>query len=399
MLNPHRLGIVALSMSRDGGGITPVARAQALAVYHRHRWDVQVMGIDDPHAREDLHLWEPLSPFLGPAWGSGSSSISPGLTRHLLTSSVELVHKHGLWDYASVAVNRWHRKTRRPYLISLHGMLNRLALARSRWKKRLAWPLFERRHLGRAACLHALSHQEARAARSFGLKNPIAVIPNGVDLPDAITQPPPAWSSAGGGNLRTLLYIGRFHPIKGLEQLIRGFGLARQQGFGDDWQLVLAGWDQGGHKADLQRLVTDLGLIAQVQFLGPLYGDAKQAALHHAEGFVLPSTSEGQPVAVLEAWSFGLPVLMTPECNLPIGFEHQAAVQIETNAAATARGLHQFFQLNDGERRVMGQRGQQLVTAMFTWDKVCDSLVDVYRWILGESPPPDTLLTDGTRQQ
>ena len=52
------------------------------------------------------------------------------------------------------------------------------------WKKRIAALLYENQHLRGAACLRALSEAEAQSIRSYGLRNPICVIPNGVDLPD-----------------------------------------------------------------------------------------------------------------------------------------------------------------------------------------------------------------------
>ncbi len=73
-------------------------------------------------------------------------------------------------------------------------------------------------------------------------------------------------------------------------------------------------------------------------FAGPLFGAAKEAAYRHADAFVIPSTSEGMPTVVLEAWAYNLPVLMTPQCNLPDGFHQQAAIRIETNPESIEQG-------------------------------------------------------------
>ena len=108
---------------------------------------------------------------------------------------------------------------------------------------------------------------------------------------------------------------------------------------------------------------------------------------------MLPSLSEGLPLAVLEAWSYGLPVLMTEACNLPEGFAAGAALPIGTDRAGIAAGLRQLFALSDAERRDMGARGRALVRERFTWASVGEQMTAVYEWVLGGGPPPSCVLT------
>ena len=93
-----------------------------------------------------------------------------------------------------------------------------------------------------------------------------------------------------------------------------------------DWLLVIAGWNQGSQEAMLRRLIDELASPTTVCLAGPQFGDRKAASFARADAFVLPSFSEGMPIAVLEAWSYGLPVLMTEACNLPEGFAAGAAL-------------------------------------------------------------------------
>ena len=85
-------------------------------------------------------------------------------------------------------------------------------------------------------------------------------------------------------------------------------------------------------------------------------------------------------MSVLEAWSYGLPVVMTPECNLPEGFASQAALEIRNGEMGNAKweGLRGLLELDDAERREMGLRGRRLVEEKFTWPKVAASLKEVY---------------------
>jgi poly(glycerol-phosphate) alpha-glucosyltransferase len=267
-------------------------------------------------------------------------------------------------------------------------MLDPWALRLSRLKKALAALLFEGKHLRRAGCLHALTEAEARACRAYGLRNPIAVIPNGIDLPSPCAEGVAPWPQEAG---RVLLFLGRIHPKKGLANLLSAWARLRQDRLpaAGDWTLAIAGWDQNGHEAELREQQRELDLGASVMFVGPLYGAAKAAALRDAAAFVLPSFSEGLPMAVLEAWAHKLPVIMTPACNLPQGFQAGAAVRVESNAGDLCRGLGEMIDMAQQERRQMGLRGQRLVADAFAWPRIAGQMKAVYTWLLGGGRIPD----------
>jgi poly(glycerol-phosphate) alpha-glucosyltransferase len=343
-------------------------------------------GGDDPPVRLHRRL------------GPEALGFAPRMRHALSAEGPDLVHVHGLWTYPSRASLTWSRRSARPVVISPHGMLDPWALARSRWKKRVAGFLYETAHLRRGACLHALCRAEAEALRSYGLGNPIAVIPNGVDLPEAMPEVRPDWCMDGMEGRRALLFLGRLHPKKGLVQLLQAWAAVTRgapgRGEADAWCLVIAGWDQGGHLGELQGLARDLGIAAGVRFAGPQFGPAKRATLAHADAFVLPSLSEGLPMAVLEAWSYGLPVIMTPQCNLPEGFEHGAAVRAEPDPRGLAASIHGLLRMPEGERRGMGDRGRRLVERRFSWPRIGREMRRVYEWVLGDAPMPACVLLD-----
>ena len=190
---------------------------------------------------------------------------------------------------------------------------------------------------------------------------------------------------------KVLLYLGRLHPKKGLLNLLRAMHEVHR--CADEqprsWHLVIAGWDQNGHRAQLEAFAAQCGMAGFVHFVGPQYGDAKRATLCAADAFVLPSVSEGLPMAVLEAWAHGLPVLMTPQCNLPEGFTAGAALRIEHDPQSISHGLRTFFSMPEDERRAIGIRGAQLAATHFSWASAAERMQHVYRWLLGMSPRPD----------
>jgi glycosyltransferase involved in cell wall biosynthesis len=195
-----------------------------------------------------------------------------------------------------------------------------------------------------------------------------------------------------GAGRRQLLYLGRLHPKKGVHLLLEAWAdVMKQAACRDGWVLLIAGWDEGGYEARLRRIVRDRGLERQVRFLGPCDEAAKDALLRAVDGLILPSQSEGLPQAVLEAWSYAVPVLMTRMCNLPEGFAAGAALEIDLESAAMAAQLRRFLKMSDAERQAIGWRGRQLAAARFAWARVAADMRAVYEWVLRRRAPPPVL--------
>jgi len=344
-----------------------------------------------------------------------ASGYAPNLLGALQTGTADLCHTHGIWMWPSAAVHRWHIKTGRPYFISPRGMLDPWALTRSRLKKWVASRWFEAAHLRDAACLHALCESEAESMRAYGLTNPICVIPNGIDVPESldrkIESQKPQGSSRNRDGVKTLLFIGRLHPKKGLVGALKAWAAvnaAPGSTAKSDWCFAIAGWDQQGHEAELRKLCDQLGLRhrctaaadflaaddpnrsgGSVVFLGPAFGKVKDTLLRQASAFILPSYSEGLPMAVLEAWAYQLPVLMTQYCNLPEGFTTGAAIRIGTDSDSIVAGMRSLASRTDLELTAMGQCGRRLVEERFTWREIANQMRDVYAWVLGGGTVPE----------
>ena len=390
-----KLGILAFSMSRRAGGLFWSVRSLAGNV-RAAGCNVEVFAGQDEFSERDRARWGDIPLTVFPTRGSLAFGYQIGLSSALEAADLDLAHVHGLWNYPSVAARRWGKKGK-PYLISPRGMLAPKALQISFWKKRLAGVLYENAHLRGAACIHALCEEEYAAFRSFGLTNPVAVVPNGVDIPDPNTfVEAPDWSLNLPPESKILFYLGRIHPIKGLVNLLHAWAQVRgaKRTAAEPWHLVLAGWEQGGHQAELERLALDLGIEAGVRFVGPQFDAAKAASFRRADAFILPSFSEALPMALLEALSYGLPVLMTPQCNIPEGFDAGAAIKVEPNPEDIARGLRQFFELTDAQRSTMGEKGAALVAEQFTWPKVASEMLMVYEWVLNGGTQPSCVRMD-----
>ncbi len=357
---------------------------------------VPIYALEDKYSTEDLFAWQPLEPRVFPAGGLPFFAASATMRREVLKAAPCILHCHGIWLYPSVIAAAVGRNLGVPYLISPRGMLDPWALRNSAWKKKLAGWLYENRNLRSAACIHALCESEYESVREYGLTNPVAIIPNGIDLPPDGAKLPPPWTDKVASGRKVTLFLGRIHPKKGLPNLIEAWGRLKAQNatVADEWALVVAGWDQGGHEDQLKKMVSEKGLGGDVLFLGPAFDDAKRACLQNADAFILPSFSEGLPMSVLEAWSYGLPVVMTAQCNLPEGFVAGAAVEVRPQADSIAGGLERLVSMSDAEHRQMGANGRNLVASKFAWPRIAAEMIDVYKWVLGEGPQPDCVKLD-----
>jgi glycosyltransferase involved in cell wall biosynthesis len=380
----YRLSVLTNSISRLNGGIFDAMRNLTLAIAAEGRYFPVVFSARDVYTKIDEPLWGEVTTRTFPIRGPRIFGYSSGLASAVENSNADILHIHSIWMYPSIVARRWARETR-PYVVSPHGLLKPWALHNSRWKKRIAALLYENEHLRHAACLHALNTAEAESFREYGLKNPICVLPNGATLRNDVVR-----EQAPEG--RSLLYLGRIHPSKGLRALIEAWSAVRNDAATVGWRLTIAGWDQNHYRAELERLADKLEVCSSVDFLGPQFDADKERCLAAASAFILPSESEGQPISILEAWSWGLPVLMTRECNLPEGAKVGAAILMDPDARSIAAAMRQLFSMTERERDAMGRSGRCQVEERYQWQRIGKAMTEVYDWILGRGPKPRCVL-------
>jgi len=306
--------------------------------------------------------------------------------RHLVSSSLG-VHVHGLWQQSSAVTGPLARNLGKPYVVSAHGMLESWALRNKRWKKSLYMALVERANLAGATCLHALTQAEAEDYRRLGLRNPIAVIPNGVEIPAHVSSRKFLDQFPELQGKRLILFLGRIHFKKGLDILCQAW--SRLSAKWPDAQLVIAGPDFEGTQAQIEQLAATLNISGRMTFTGMLAGELKWSALAASEVFVLPSYSEGLSVSVLEAMGSGLPVIVTENCNLPEVRRHGCGWVIKPDADELETALREVLRSSPAELGEMGLRGKQLVASRYSWEVVGRQMSSLYRWVENDCLPAD----------
>lgn len=293
---------------------------------------------------------------------------------------VSIVHSHGLWLLSEHYAVKQAKAAGVPYVISPHGMLEEWALNHGRLKKQVARKLFQDADLKGAAAFHVTCQDELKSLRKAGFSQPAAVIPPGVEVPES-----PRRAMRHPNEKRTALFLSRVHPKKGLVRLLQIWAAIRPT----EWQLVIAGNDDGGHRAELEKMVAELHLGEVVAFTGPVFDEEKERLFAEADVFLLPTFSENFGIVVAEALVRGVPVMTTTgtpwqelnnvKCGWCVGLEDH---EIET-------ALRMILQLSDETLAEMGDRGREHVIKNYSWPVLAARMLAFYGWVASQADRPD----------
>ena len=283
----------------------------------------------------------------------------------------DLVHDNGIWMPHNHAWARLARKEKLARLVSIRGMLEPWARNHKRRKKNLAWWLYQRRDLISARYFHATAETEAVNIQALGLATPILVIPNGVDVPGETAAARLLLKERAP---RRAVFLGRFNPKKGLPMLVEAWRRVRPQG----WELQLAGFDEAGHRAEIERAVREAGLELEITLHGPVEAEAKHGFLDSAQLFVLPTHSENFGIVVAEALAHGVPVLTTRGAPWAAVEQHNCGWWVAASVDGLEDGLRRATEASAAELQQMGDNGRALIASDYNWPTVAQKFIAAY---------------------
>jgi glycosyltransferase involved in cell wall biosynthesis len=375
MRSRPRVGIVTSQASRLNGGVFEAVVTHTEMV-RSAGFEPIVFALADEHSAKDRPRFGDTEVVTSPVVGPGMVGFAPAMLPAMLRADLDLVHLHGIWMYPSRAVARWAEMTGRPAIISPHGMLDPWILSRGRLKKAVARQLYERGSWRRAACFHALTEAEAADIRGVTGRSETIVIANAVA------------ATSGGEAARppVIAYLGRIHPKKNLDGLIRGWRQAADILRPIGATLRIAGWGEDEHVAALKAQVAEQPEDG-IAFVGSVFGNEKATLLTGARFSTLPSHSEGLPMVILEAWAAGTPTLMSEHCHLPEGIAAGCALDCGTDDTTIAETLRRAFALPHAAWHGMSVAARALARDRFSPHAVARRWHDTYDALLAGRPP------------
>lgn len=317
------------------------------------------------------------APGFGPAKLGRAPQMAKYLRQQAASGEIKLLHNHGLWMMPNVYPGWVARKYKIPLITSPRGVFAKAAWESGSKIKQLFWPLLQRPALIPTVCFHATAESEYLDIRRMGYTQPVAIIPNGIDLPEGFQKQ--------ANQHKTLLFLGRIHPIKGLMMLLEAW--ARLESDFPEWQLKIVGPDNVGHLRELQYLQHKLQL-QRVIFVGAVYDQQKWQEYHNADLFVLPSYSENFAMSVAEALACGVPAVVSKGAPWHELDAYNAGSWVDTDSLSFAVALKDLMQKSSLELAQMGQNGRKLMQDKYSWEMVATMMVELYTWILeGGSAP------------
>lgn len=312
-----------------------------------------------------------------PIQGPRLLSYAPGLATLLESLGPQLVHQHGAWQLPGVVAAHFCRGKSLPLVLSPHGMFAAVGMASHRGRKAAAWVAYQRGVSTAADLIHATSISEMTAVRDLGLRNPVAVIPLGVEVSSTL----PAKRSK---DIRRALYLGRLDPLKGVGDLVEAWAAVRPA----SWTLTIAGPDHRGYATNLGHLVATHGLHGVVELRGPVWGGDRDALLESADLLVLPSYSENFGLVVAEALAAAVPVIATTSTPWQCLEDEACGWLVPRGAKGLAFGLAAACASDDDTLRTMGFRGWHMARSRFNWDRIGADFHHAYRWLCGGGDRP-----------
>ncbi|MBK9130722.1 MAG: glycosyltransferase [Gammaproteobacteria bacterium] len=292
---------------------------------------------------------------------------------------VDIVHVHLPFVYPTMAAARAAFKFDKPLFYHQRGVFDPARLRFRSLKKNAYISLVERPILRRATTLIALTEAERESYRRLDVETPCAVIPNGIDLPElsVLTDSQVELLRSVGiePSHKVVLFMGRLHPIKGADRLLDAF--SRIAAEVPDAHLIMAGPDEFGIHQDFLYKTRELDLASRVSFPGMVEGDLKRALLLRANLFCLPSDAEGFSMAILEALSYAIPVMISPGCHFDEIEAAGAGWVVNADVPAMAKALRACL-ADIHHLRQHGMLGRRLVEQRYGWDTISEQILSAY---------------------
>lgn len=296
----------------------------------------------------------------------------------------DVIHGQFIWEPLFHQVRVIADKYHIPFMLTPRGALEPWSLQQKKWKKKIARWLYQDKDLRRCACIYTTADMEAMHVRDLGFKNPISVIPNGIETAGYPCRKDPSFVK------KQVLFLSRIHPKKGIEVLLEAWKRIIETHPG--WSLLIVGNGEEEYIQSLEEKVKELSLSETVRISQPVFGAEKIALYQRSSLFVLPSYSENFGMVIAEALSCGVPVITTDNTPWELLNETKTGWCISLSEDNLVKTLEEALSMDADKLYQMGQKGSKEVYERFDYHSVAKKNVELYSWILEGGTPPSFVM-------
>ncbi len=323
-------------------------------------------------------------------WITRRLGISSAMKRGLVDAceKFDVIHYNAMWMMTNVypgwAVSQ--AKKRPKFVMSPRGSLAQWSLSRGRFRKMLFGALLQYPVCRKVDMWHATSNKEYHEIRAAGFKQPVAVVPIGMDFIEC--------ARPVRKGLRKIVFMGRLHKVKGCDKLLMAW--SRLHSEMQDWELLIAGSDYGA-LPEVMRLIKEMNL-PRVKYIGALFGDEKYEFLASADLYVLPTATENFGITIAESLAVGTPVITTTG-TLWSGLNGVEGIGrsgwwIDNSVDNIVTAIKEASVMPISELAQWGMNGQKWVRRDFNWRIVGQMMEAAYDWLVNGGEKPDCVKLD-----
>ena len=324
-------------ISRASGGVRPVVKVLQSQFYNS-----QILTTEKD--RDDLNIlsFSHKGPWL----------YSKDLKNYLNTiDSNTIFHLHGVWMHAQYIAAKIAIAREIPFIITPHGMFEPWLWKSGKLKKKLYLKLFTSSAFAKARYLHAITPEEKKTLQILFPKTEVICIPNAIEIEDVIDRKKPIRPY--------FLFLGRVHPVKGVQMLIEVFKTLKSL----DFDLIIAG-PESEHRNELEALAFN---DKRIKFIGEIRGLKKKELYRNAHTFVAPSYSEVVGMVILEAAMMGTPVITTFQTGLLKEWGNNGGILINPTFNELKTALVEASKWNDQQRKLNGNKLRNFMIQEYSW--------------------------------
>jgi glycosyltransferase involved in cell wall biosynthesis len=300
------------------------------------------------------------------------NSVSPELLWHMNVQIrwADVVHLTAVYSFPTIPTLLTCKMLGKPVVWSPLGALQRWEGSTLRSRKAV-WEQTCRMVLPHKLTLHLTSKEEAEESLKIFPAVKTAIIPHGIEIPEKTSH------TVRNGALR-LLYIGRIHPKKGIENLLSACDLLQSRS-GIEWSLTLAGSGDPLYTESIRARIGEMGDSAKIKMLGEVVGDSKEKLFEEADMVVVPSYTENFGMVVAEALARGVPVIASKGTPWNRVEEIGCGLWVDNDPASLAKAIERMRGMSVRE---MGRRGRDWMEREYGWDSKAEAMIEVYRTLL-----------------